>query len=47
MELTLGGDFLAHLIRISEILPGIENLILPMLSYPGCQVTSSWEIATY
>ena len=36
---------LAHRIRISEIYPGIENLILPMLSYPGRQVTSSCEIA--
>ena len=26
--------------------PGIENLILPMLSYPGRQVTSSCEIAS-
>ena len=25
---------------------GIENLILPMLSYPGYQVTSSCEIAS-
>ena len=25
---------------------GIENPILPMLSYPGCQVTSSFEIAS-
>ena len=28
---------LAHQIRISDILPWIENLILPMLSYPGYQ----------
>ena len=26
--------------------PGIENLILPMLSYPERQVTSSCEIAS-
>ena len=26
--------------------PGIENLFLPMLSYPGRQVTSSCEIAS-
>ena len=25
--------------------PGKENLILPMLSYPGRQITSSCEIA--
>ena len=34
--------FLAHRIRISDFLflyPGIENLILPMLSYPGCYMT--------
>ena len=29
-----------------QMYPGIENLILPMLSYPGCQVTSSCEIAS-
>ena len=26
--------------------PGIENLILPMISYPGRQVTSSCEVAS-
>ena len=31
---------LAHRIKISVIYPGIENLILPMLSCPGSQVTS-------
>ena len=29
---------LAHQIRICEIYPRIENLILSMLSYPGCLV---------
>ena len=38
-------NILAHWIRISVIYPGIENLILPMLSYPGRQVTSC-EIAS-
>ena len=33
--------FLAHRIGTSEILPGLENLILPMLSYPGCHVMVS------
>ena len=37
---------LAHRIRISEFYPGIENLILPMLSYPGRQVTLLCEIAS-
>ena len=27
--------------------PGIETLTLPMLSYPGRQVTASCEIASY
>ena len=27
--------------------PGIENLILPMQSYQGRQVTSSYEIASW
>ena len=27
---------LAHRIRYLKFYPGIENLILPMLSYPGC-----------
>ena len=40
------NGFLAHRIRISEIYPGIENLILPMLSYPGRQVKSSCEFAS-
>ena len=35
-------SILAHRIRISRI----ENLILPMLSYPGRQVTPSCEIAS-
>ena len=43
----LESFFLAHRIRISDIL---ENLILPMLSYPGShcyvKVTSSCEIAS-
>ena len=38
--------FLSHLFRTSDIYPGIEYLILPMLSYPGRQVTSSCEIAS-
>ena len=38
--------FLAHQIRIFEIYPGIENLILPILSYPGRQVTSSCGITS-
>ena len=37
---------LAQRIRISEILPWDKNLILPMLSYPGRQVTSSCGIAS-
>ena len=36
----------AHWLMLSEIYPGMENLILPMLSYPGRQVTSSCEIAS-
>ena len=31
-----GENFLAHRIQTSEILPWDRNLILPMLSYPGC-----------
>ena len=38
--------FLAHLIGYMRFYPGIENLILPMLSNPGRQVTSSCEIAS-
>ena len=38
--LIFGILFLAHQIRISEIYSGIENLILPMPSYPGRQVTT-------
>ena len=37
--------FLAHRVRMSEILPWV-NLILPMLSYLGRQVTSSCEVAS-
>ena len=37
--------FLAHRIRVSEILPWVENFILPIPSYPGRQVKSSYEIA--
>ena len=32
---------LAHRIRISEFYPGIKNLILPMLSYPGCHMRAT------
>ena len=39
-------NILAQQRRLSEILPGIENFILPMLSYLGRQVTSSCEIAS-
>ena len=39
-------NIFARQIRISEILPWDRNLILPMLSYPGRQVTSSCEIAS-
>ena len=42
--------YLAHLKRISEILPWDRNLIFPMLSYPGrhcyVKVTSPCEIAS-
>ena len=38
--------FLAHMIRIPEILPWDRKSYLPMLSYPGRQVTSSYEIAS-
>ena len=35
-------EFLAHRIRVSEnFYPGIENLILPFLSYPGCHVRAT------
>ena len=37
----LGRDVLAHLIRISEILPWDRNLIYPMLSYPGCHMRAT------
>ena len=33
---------LAQRIRIPEIYPGIENLILPRLSYPGCHVRATY-----
>ena len=49
-KITLGREikkFLSHWIRISDILPWDRTiLILPMLSYPGRQVTSSCEIAS-
>ena len=35
-------SFLAHRIQISEILPWDRNLILPMLSYPGCHVRATY-----
>ena len=46
LKLINSTDFLADRIRISEILRRIENLILPMLSYPGRQVASSCENAS-
>ena len=33
---------LVHWIRISELYPGIENLILPRLSYPGCHMRATY-----
>ena len=39
---TLFLHFLDDRIRISEILPGIENLILPVLSYPGYHVNATY-----
>ena len=41
-----GRIFLAHWIRLSRFYHGIENLILPMLSYPGRQEILSCEIAS-
>ena len=38
--------FLAHWIRISEILSWDREFYLPMLSYPGPQLTASYEIAS-
>ena len=38
--------FLAHWIRISDILSWDTEFYLPMLSYPGRQVTASSEIAS-
>ena len=42
VELEVRIHILAHQIRLSEILPGLENLILPMLSYPGCHVRATY-----
>ena len=39
---TSNKNFLAHRIEISEIYPGIENLILLMLSYRGCHPRASY-----
>ena len=47
MMTQVRSTILAHRIRISEILAWDRNLILPMLSYPGRQATSSCEIASY
>ena len=38
--------FLAHWIKISVILSWDREFYLPMLSYPGRQVTASCEIAS-
>ena len=45
-NVSLEKGFLANQIRYLRFYPGIENVILPLLSYTGRQVTSSCEIAS-